>query len=306
LAGACNGTLLFRGGLQGKPTGAEPHVGYRFISPGFFAALGVRVYGREFDARDGTAARKVAIVNESAAREIWGAENPIGQMIGVGASGEFFKGVEVIGVVGDIRHESANEPATPDVYLSYLQAGRGTPSSVVILARTAGDPAALVPAIRDQIRVLDAKVPVYQVGTMETRLRDTNAGSRLSALLLASFSSAALILAAVGIYGVMAYVVTTRTREIGIRMALGAAPRGVLSLVLRQGGTLVAIGLGLGLAGAIASSRLLTTLLFEVSPFDAATYATFSVLIAAVGLAACWIPARRAAKVDPMMALRCE
>jgi len=209
----------------------------------------------------------------------------------------------VIGVVGDVRYGQMDEPPQPDVYIPHLQSSR---SSLVLFVRTAGNPAALTQAVEREVHALDKNLPVYDVKTMNERIRDATSRARFSAVLLAVFAAIALVLAAVGIYGVMSYLVTQRTREIGIRIALGAGSADVLSLVVRRGATLALAGIAIGVAGALASTRVLATLLYEVKPGDPSTYITIAAVLAAVALLASYIPARRASSVDPSSALRAE
>jgi predicted permease len=242
------------------------------------------------------------MISETAARRFWPSENPIGKPIAVGQGG-FGERAEVIGIVGDVRYGQMDEPPQPDVYISYLQSPRG---SLLIYARTRGNPAALAGAVRQQVHALNQDLPIYDIKTMDERVRDATSKARFSAILLAAFALVALILAAVGIYGVMSYLVTQRVREIGIRMALGARSSDVLRLVVRRGAVLAAAGIAIGLGGALAATRVLATLLYEVKPGDPSTYAAIAVLLAAVALVASYIPARRAAGVDPSRALRSE
>jgi len=209
----------------------------------------------------------------------------------------------VIGVVGDVRYGQMDEPPQPDVYIPHLQSSR---SSLVLFVRTAGNPAALTQAVEREVHALDKNLPVYDVKTMNERIRDATSRARFSAVLLAVFAAIALVLAAVGIYGVMSYLVTQRTREIGIRIALGAGSADVLSLVVRRGATLALAGIAIGVAGALASTRVLATLLYEVKPGDPSTYIMIAAVLAAVALLASYIPARRASSVDPSSALRAE
>jgi putative ABC transport system permease protein len=220
----------------------------------------------------------------------------------VGAGG-FGNGVEVIGIVGDVRYGQMDEPPKPDVYICPLQSAR---DFLILYARTAGNPAALVPAVRHEVRSLNRDVPIFDIKTMPERIAAATARARFSAILLAVFAGIALSLSAVGIYGVMSYVVTQRTREIGIRMALGARQGDVLSLVLGRGVALAAVGTVGGVGGALAATRVLETMLYEVKPGDPETYLSIAGVLLVVALAASYIPARRAAWLEPSSALRAE
>jgi putative ABC transport system permease protein len=214
-----------------------------------------------------------------------------------------FDRAEVIGIVGDVRYGQMDEPAKPDVYTAHQQSPRG---SLLLYARTSGNPAALTQGVRQEVRALNKDLPIFDIKTMSDRISAATARARFSAILLAVFAGIALSLSAVGIYGVMSYLVTQRTREIGIRMALGARRGDVLSLVLGRGITLAAAGVALGVGGAIASTRVLETMLYEVKPGDLETYLVIAGVLLGVALAASYIPARRAAWVDPSSALRAE
>ncbi len=303
LAGGCNFTIIWFRDRAPVPRGSEPTVGVHFVSPDYFKTLRIPLLaGRGFTSADRPASPKVVMIGETAARRFWPSESPIGKPIGVGQGG-FGDRAEVIGVVGDVRYGQMDEPPLPDVYISYLQSPR---ASLLIYARTQGNPAALAGAVREQVHALDKDLPIYDIKSMDERVRDATSKARFSAILLAVFALVALILAAVGIYGVMSYLVTQRVREIGIRMALGARSADVLRLVVRRGAVLAAAGIAIGLGGALAATRVLATMLYEVKPGDPSTYAAIAVILAAVALVASYIPARRAAGLDPSRALRSE
>jgi predicted permease len=242
------------------------------------------------------------IINETAARKFWPNEDPIGKHIAVG-QGRFDDSAEIVGIVGDTRYGQMNELPQPDTFIPFLQSPRW---SLLVFARTAVEPASLTSAIRNEVRALDKNLPVYDVKTMHERIGDATARARFSTILLGIFASIALILAAVGIYGVMAYAVTQRTREIGIRIALGAEPRNVVILVMRRAFALTVAGILIGTAAAFMATRVLESLLYEVKPGDPATFAILAAVLGMVALLASYIPARRATRVDPMVALRFE
>jgi len=231
---------------------------------------------------------------------LWRNEDPIGKPIGVGHGG-FGDRAEVVGIVGNVRYVGMEEAPKPDVYLSYRQSQRNYGT---LFVRTAGDPVALKAPILREVAELNKNLPLHDIKSMRERIADSTARMRFNALLLAIFASIALVLAAVGIYGVMSYAVTQRTREIGIRMALGAEPGHVLGLVVRHGMLLAIAGIGLGAGAALALTRLLATLLYQVDPADPATYAVLGGVLSGVALIASYIPARRATQVDPLIALR--
>jgi putative ABC transport system permease protein len=210
---------------------------------------------------------------------------------------------EIVGVVGDVRYDSLTNEAEPTVYFAHPDL---TYSFMTLVVRAAGDPAALAPAVQRELRAIDPAQPVSDVRTMNQVMSETVGRERFNALLLGLFAGLATLLAAVGIFGVMNYSVTLRTREIGIRMALGAQPGGVLMLILRQGLLLTLVGIGIGLAGALALTRVMSGLLFGVEATDPATFAAIVLLLAVVSLLACYIPARRATRIDPLIALRYE
>ncbi len=269
------------------------------VSPAYFYTLRIPVLkGRTFTDHDDERSLKVAVVNDSLARHLWPGENPLGKQLPV-----FYASLAVIGVVGDTRHEGLSQDVESEIYVPYLQQ---SDPSMQLAVRTASDPASLVSAVRSQVMAVDSAQPIYHVGTLEQTLSDSLAPRRFNMLLLGIFAAIALALATVGIYGVMAFSVTQRTHEIGIRMALGAERRDVLGLVVRQGLRLTAVGVVLGVAGAWALTRFLTNFLYGVRPTDPATFVLVSLALVTVSILASYIPARRATRVDPMVALRYE
>src|SRR5262249_35397228 len=241
--------------------------------------------------------------NEAAARTYWPNQNPLGKHLIIGAPGRKPQPVEIIGVTGPSRYRSLTEAFRPGML---LPAAQNYVSDLSLHLRSAGDPALLVESVRRELRALDPQLPATRIRTLEEQRRNSLYSERVTALLLSAFGGLALLLAALGIYGAMAYAVTQRTREVGIRMALGARGGDVLRLMLRQGAWLIVAGVALGLAGAFAATRLIRSFLYQVSATDPLTFVAAPLLLAGVALLACYVPARRATKVDPMVALRCE
>jgi predicted permease len=273
------------------------------VAPDTFAALGTPIKsGRDFSDGDTPERPLVAVVNEALVRRSFGNENPLGRTIY--CSFDTLEGMTIIGVVGDVRQLGPEREPLPECYMSYAQHGfNGLTLSIV--ARTTGDPAAFSETLRRLARERSADVPM-KFTTLQAMLSDHEAAPRFRALLLAVFASLALCLAMAGVYGVMTYFVAQRTGEIGVRIALGASKGAVLRLVLGRGLALAGVGLMVGLASAVAGTRLLTSLLFQVRPTDPEVYVAVAVLLGAVMLAACYIPARRAARIDPLTAIRQE
>jgi len=282
----------------------EPWAMMRVASPGYFRVMRIPfTSGRDFAAGDTAAAPGVAIVNETAARKYWPGDNPIGKSIKLhaGISSLAQRPRQIVGVVGDVRFDGLDTDPRPEVYLPYAQ----HPVDVLLMAvRTAGDPRGLVGDARAVIRRLDPHVPIASIATMEELLADSVAARRFSLMLLTAFAAVALALSAIGIYGVLSYTVGQRTKEIGVRMAMGAARSQVVRLVVGEGLALAVFGLVLGVAATLAVARVIEGLLFNVRPYDPATFAGVGAALMAVALAASYLPARRAAGVDPVAALR--
>ena len=296
---------LFRGLIpEGHPIKVEEALDtvYLLVSPDYFRTLQVPlIAGRAFDDRDTDNSPKVVILNEPAARKLWPDQNWIGRHITIFPDEKFAR--EVVGVVRETKRSLDDEPV-PQMYVPYSQ--DATWPSMSFAIRTNGDPASAFPAIRDQIRSFEKGAAIFNVSTMNQVLATSTAPRRTPMMLLSAFAGAALLLAMIGIYGVTAYYVTQRTQEIGIRMALGAQMKDVITLVLRSGLVLAAIGAVIGLVGALALTRWMKTLLFAVNPTDAVTLIAVCACVLVTALVACLIPARRATKVDPMVALRYE
>jgi len=291
-------------GQTAAPTGAEIRMFRHRVTPQFFTTLGISLLkGRDFTADDHAQAPNVAIISEALARRYWPNEDPLGKRLREeGADNPW---VSVVGVVADVKYRGLpnNPTADPDVYFPLLQRPTNTLSLAV---RTANDPISLTAAIRSEIQKFDPNLPLYNVTTMAQQVANQTTQSRFSAWLLGIFGALALALSAVGIYSVMAYAVEQHTREIGVRMALGAQPRDVLRLVIGQGMVLALVGVALGLVTSVALTRTMKNLLFGISATDPVTFAAIALLLIAVALLACFVPARRATKVDPMVALRVE
>jgi len=269
------------------------------VSTGYFYTLGIPVLkGRTFTDGDNEQAAKVAVVNETLARHLWPSGDPVGQRLPL-----LREELTVIGVVGNTRHEGLGQDPDSEIYVPYLQQPEG---SMQLAVRTAQDPAGLASAVRGEIAAIDSEQPIYNVTTLEQTISESVAPRRFNMLLLGVFAAVALALATVGIYGVMAFSVTQRIHEIGIRMALGAERGDVLGLVGWQGLGLTLIGVALGVAGAWVLTRFLTGFLYGVRPTDPATFVLVSLALATASMLASYIPARRATKVDPMVALRYE
>ena len=287
------------------PLADRPYAGIRLITPDYFQTMSIpQLKGRSFTDQDRENTPNVIIVNEALASHYWPNQDVVGKRLAISQE-ESGPPVwrEIVGVVGNVRHKALETEVMPEAYFPYKQSPGNYMSLVV---RTASDPASMVPAIRSQVLSIDKDQPVSDVMTMEQRVAKSVAAKRFVMFLLGAFSILALGLAAVGIYGVMAYLVTQRTQEIGVRMALGAQKRDVLRLVVGKGMVLAIIGTAIGLVASLALTRLMRSLLFEVTPTDGLTFVIVSVVLLTVALLACYIPARRATKVDPLVALRYE
>jgi putative ABC transport system permease protein len=284
----------------------RPHVRMAFATPGYFSTAGIPLLkGRFFTERDDSSAPRVLIVNKAFADRYFPGEDVLGKRItsGAGAPGRPPSPEEIVGVVGSAKLYALDAEPQPIYYFPYKQLPWQPPA---MLVRTAVPPQTLESAIRAQVAALDPAVPVFQVSTMDELLSVQLTEERFHTLLLGCFAGVALLLAMVGLYGVMAYSVTRRTREIGVRIALGASRPVVLSMVIKEAALLLGAGLGLGFTASLATDRLLESLLFGAAPLDPAVLGLSVLLVAFTGLLAAYLPARRATKIDPLLALRYE
>jgi putative ABC transport system permease protein len=292
--------------VVGRPTAPADEQRSAFVTiatPGYFSAMSIPLReGRLLEDRDAQTAPVVAVISEGLRRREWPNESPVGRRIRFSWQGKPVE-AEVVGVVSQIRHDGLDTAPRPEVFLSLPQFPFG---SMTFVARGPGDPAALIDRVKRQIWAVDAMQPVYDSASVDRLVQASVVRQRFSMSVLSAFALVALLLCASGIYGIISFTTTQRTREIGVRMALGADGPTIRRMVLREAGTVVLIGLGAGLVGAVAASRFLQTLLFEVRPGDPLTLASVALLLAAVGLAASYLPARRATMVDPLSALRSE
>jgi putative ABC transport system permease protein len=278
---------------------------YQAVSKDYFATMGIRLMdGRLFDDRDGKDAPQVVIINKAMAATFWPNQNPIGRRIRPGGAKEW---CTIIGLVDDVKNAGLDRPAGTELYLPYRQpAGEGSTDMFVVMRAQGGDPRSLAGEVRQQMNEIDPSLPLADVRLMDDVLSRAQARPRFLTLLLTLFSAVALAIATVGIYGVVSYSVARRTKEFGLRMVLGAQTGDVLGLVMKQGAGMIAIGVGFGLLLAVFFTRLMASLLFGVTPTDLATFASVTAVLFGVALAACYIPARRATKVDPIQTLRYE
>jgi predicted permease len=287
------------------PDGKPVNLDMNLVGPQYCATLKLPLLaGRDFTSADNRGTPRVVIINQAAARAYWPNQNPLGKYLSMSAPGEGVpQPVEIIGIVGDSRYRSLTESFRPGILLPSWQNYR---PDLSLFLRSAGNPTTLVETARRELSALDPQLPITQIRTLAEQRRDSLYSQRATALLLVSFGGLALLLVALGMYGVMAYAVTQRTREMGIRLALGAQSGNVRALILRQGAWLIVAGLAMGGGGAWATTRGLKSFLYEVSATDPVTFVVVTALLCAAALLACWIPARRATKVDPLIALRQE
>jgi putative ABC transport system permease protein len=282
------------------PTGNKLAAEIRAVSPEYFVTVRNRLMsGRTFTAQDRDGAPKVAVINEAAARQFFPGENPIGRRLRIERDAP--DGSEIVGVVADVRQRGLNEAAQPEIYLAFDQAPTG---DLAVVIRTAGAVAPVLNSAKQIVHDLDRGLAVQRPRMLADLVAESAAKQRMYMLLLGLFATVALALAAVGIYGVVSHTVSQRVQEMGIRMALGANAGDIIALVLREGVVLTSVGLLLGVTGALWATRLLQGLLFGVERTDPITFASGALVLSMVGLAACYVPARRAARVDPLIAMR--
>ena len=290
--------------VEGRPPynpGEEPVAEFRLVTPNYFRAIGIPLLkGRALTERDNQNAPQTIMINQALADRIFGDEDPIGKRL-LALDG---KPQEIVGIASNARQWGLDRPADPEIYFPFSQINFTSESTLVV--RTAGAPARLIDAVRSAVREVSSDAPVFRVKTMMDVMANSTAQQRFNMILMTVFAAVALVMAAIGLYGVISYSVTQRTHEIGIRMALGASTGAVVKLVVGQGMLLASAGVLIGLGAAFALTRLLSSLLFGISPTDPITFAVISLILTGVALAACFVPARRATKVDPMIALRYE
>jgi putative ABC transport system permease protein len=290
--------------IEGRPRpapGQEAYMDYRVVSPGYFTALGIPVKrGRTFEDTDGSAQARVAVISESLARMHWPGEDAIGRRLRARDEEAW---CTVVGVVGDVRHSGMHSQARPHFYVPYAQSPRG---DLAVAVRTTGDPQALVSAVRPAVAAVDPDQPIADLRTMDQVIADSLGDRRFNTLLLGAFAGLALLLSAIGLYGVASYSVGQRTREMGVRMALGAGRGQVLRLVLGESLRTVLLGLVPGVVVALAAGRLLAGLLYGITSADPLTFGAGVAVLGLVAVAAALVPALRATRVDPMVTLRAE
>jgi putative ABC transport system permease protein len=296
--------------LEGQPTplGSRPTADFNVVEPGYFRTVRIKlIQGRDFTEYDNAKSTPVVVVNRTLVQRFFANQNPIGKHVRPGIGNGYGSGQppmrEIIGVIGDVKQSGLGSGASPEVYAPFAQSPFG---NMFVVLRTSGDPKLLVSAVRHQVVMLDKNNPIYRVRTLDQYLSQSLALPRVLTLLLSGFAGLALILACLGVYGVVSYVTVQRTREIGIRLALGAQRTNVLAMIMGEGLRPALIGIVSGVALAFKLTGLLASVLFGVKPADFPTFAAVSLLLIAVTLLACYIPARRAAKTDPMLSLHYE
>jgi predicted permease len=296
--GQNNGSFIIEGAPEVAP-GSEPRAERRHVTPGYFAAMGIPVrQGRVFTAHDGMDQPRVVVVNDTLAKQFLSGSDPIGRRLRA-----FGVWRTVVGVVGDVKSASLERQPGPQLYVPLAQFAWG---SMTIVAHTDGSPFAIVPAVRREIRTLEPLMPAVNIRTLDQVVAKASGARRFDLAMLGFFAVSALLLTLIGIYGVVSFLVSRRSREIGIRVALGAQRREVLRLILFQGMKPVAIGGAAGLLGTIATSRLVESQLFGISTSDPLTLGSIAVVVSSAGLLACWLPARRATNLPVVHALRTE
>jgi putative ABC transport system permease protein len=281
-----------------------PLADFRFIDHNYFNTMGISlVAGRNFTERDNETAPGVVIINESLARRFFPGQDPVGKRVKGGSYESNMPWLSVVGVIRDVKHSALDADPRPQMYFPYLQR---VDEEMTFVVHTGGDPLSLISAVRDEVWAIDKDQPVTDVRTLDQYLADSVSQRRFNMVLLGAFAAVAIVLASVGIYGVMSYSVTQRTHEIGIRMALGASRRDILMLVVGQGMKVALAGVFVGLGAALVLTRVLSSLLYRVSASDPTIFAAISLILVAVAFLASYVPARRATRVDPCVALRYE
>jgi len=308
LGGSASSTLIIVGQPVPADLGKAPPIDRHYVGPDHFRALGIPIVrGRAFTDGDDAEHARVAIISETAAKRFWPGQDPIGQRVWFGGGSNFDspeRSAAIVGIVGDVAYEPLDgKPNRSSFYTPYRQF---TYAARAVFVRSAGDPAALVPAVRRAFATVAPDLPLYDVQTMEERIGGSWARHKFDAGLFAAFGIAALLLAALGTYAVVAYAVARRTREMGIRLALGARPESVMALVLREGLTFPLIGLAIGVGAGLGLTRLLRASLFGIGPTDPKVFALTALFLVTVSALACLIPAIRATRADPLEALRAE
>jgi putative ABC transport system permease protein len=294
-------------GLKAPIPGMAYDANHRQVSTNYLKAMNIPLrQGRYFESRDNAQSLPVAIINETMARQYWPGENVLGRRFKLGDPDEDTPWIEIVGIVGDVRQMGIDEPVKAEMYLSYQQIDNIWYIPRDLAIRTTGETSNLVGAVRQIIREVDPDQPVSNVATMAEVLGTEAAQRRMGMIMLAGFAALALLLASLGIYGILAYFVTQHTNEIGVRQALGATPRNILFLVLRKGMALTLLGVAIGLGASFALTRLMSSLLFGVKAADPLTFVTVPLLLALVALVACLVPALRATRIDPLVALHYE
>jgi putative ABC transport system permease protein len=278
---------------------------YTMVSPGYLSAVGTRlIRGRDLAELDTADSQPVTLISASMAKKYWPGQDALGKQIGPGSSQ--FPMETIVGIVADVRHTSLREEIVPELYVPYNQKVWPSMLNMRVAVRTKGDPTAMTGSVREAIQAVDPDLPMAKVATLSMLVDESMTQPRFSMMTLGAFGVLALVLASIGIYGVISYLVSQRTQEIGIRLALGASGRDVFGMVIGQGARLAGLGIAIGLVAALGVTRLMAGYLYGVRPTDPLTFGAVAVLLIGVALLACYLPARRAMRVDPIVSLRDE